>query len=327
MLITRSSAVISPSRYHLDLIRKLDPLKDRCVVIVPEQYTLQAERDLLEALHCEGLFHIEVASFKRIWHQWAKDLGIGEGKVLSDLGKKMLLRQVLQEVDQDLVRYRGNYRNKGFIAELSDLIGKLRENGLRQEWIEAMSAQVNELDSLQVKLQELSVIYRAFSGKLSDGMSDEAYWVDRVIKGIREATPSVGPSQTIMIVEGFSSMTNQELELLCALRAHASEMAIRIIDSRSEDVCLRYPKRLYNQVIQRMTQEGWTVKITEDTQVETKAAAFFRESFNESSQGSIKEVAVMSALDKEHELEWTLYQIVRHHREGMPWESDRKSVV
>jgi len=84
MLITRATGVMAQSRYHIDLLKSLDPLRDRGMVIVPEQYTLQAERDLLQALQCEGLFHIEVVSFKRLWHQWAKRLGLGEVKVVSD---------------------------------------------------------------------------------------------------------------------------------------------------------------------------------------------------------------------------------------------------
>ena len=38
----------------------------RCVLIVPEQYTLQAEVELMERLHLSGFFDIEVLSPTRL---------------------------------------------------------------------------------------------------------------------------------------------------------------------------------------------------------------------------------------------------------------------
>jgi len=322
MLITRARAVMATSRYHLSLIEALDPIKDKCIVIVPEQYTLQAERDLLKALHCEGLFHIEVMSFKRLWHQWAKHLGIGEGKVLSELGRKMILRQVLQDVDEKLVRYRGNYKNKGFISELSDLVSRLRQNGLPVELIEAMSRGPELSDSFKLKLSELSLIYRAYNNRLSEQVSDESFWIEKVIQGIRSSVVTVpSESRMLYVVEGFSSMTQQEIDLLCSLRAHASNMAVRIVDRNSDEVCGRYPKRLYRQLIQRMTSEGWTVTTEEDTALETPSASYFRESFEGAVTFLSNDVVLLNALDRSHELEWVFYQMVKRHHEGTPWES------
>lgn len=317
MLITRASGVMGESRYHLALLAALDPLTDRAVVIVPEQYTLQAERDLLQALHCEGLFHIEVLSFKRLWHQWAKHLGMGDVAVLSDLGKKMLLRQVLKSLDGSLVTFRGNYRNKGFIAELSDLIGTLRVNRVFPQLLEALINKA-QLQGEPSKLRELAMIFKAYSDALGTDLVDESYWVDRVIEGIQKFQPA---QKSLFVVEGFSSMTQQEIDLLSALRGHASNMALRIVDSEGDSVCFRHPKGLYRKLVHTFTQDGWAVETKVERVGETPCAKYFRESFDGGFQGTVKQIHLGSARDKEEELSAVFYQMVEYHQSGTPWEA------
>lgn len=320
MLITRATGVMAPSRYHIDLLKALDPMRDRGVVIVPEQYTLQAERDLLQALQCEGLFHIEVVSFKRLWHQWAKRLGLGETKVISELGRKMLLRQVLLRLDSNLERYRGNYRNRGFLNDLSEMLSSFRENRLRPELLSALARQGAPDTGLDGKLKELAAIYTEYTAAFTQEICDESYWIDAVIQGIYEAQVDE-ESKALFVVEGFSSMTQQEIDLLCALRGHATQMAVRLVDLGGEDVCLRYPKRLYHQLVTSMTRSGWTVDTNQDQGQETPSAHAFRVSFDDGVTAAPGAIYLGEAQDREAELMYACYQMVRHYQQGMPWEA------
>lgn len=331
MILTQAQTVISDSRYHLQLLKELDPLRDHAVVIVPEQYTLQAERDLMAGLGTEGLFHIEVTSFKRIWQKQSILYGFKHKEAMTELGKKMVLRQILSDQDHLFKLYKGAYRNMGFLEDLAQTVTELRQNAVRPAYLEALADLAPQKSMFSLKLKELCQIYSAYVALFDKQLFDEAFLVDQVIEGLMHA-PS--KNEVTYIVEGFSSMTQQELDLLCALRGQAKTMAIRLVGGSEESVCLRYAKRLYQQVIDTFAASGWTVTVKEDKTRAPQAAMVFKQIFETAAEGVVGSAvgkdgatAFNSALqlavanDRQQELAYVLLDMVKRHREEyMGWE-------
>ena len=53
----------------------------RCLLLVPEQYTLQAERDLISGLHLPGFFDIEVLSLSRFVQRQFQQYSGGRARI------------------------------------------------------------------------------------------------------------------------------------------------------------------------------------------------------------------------------------------------------
>ena len=67
----------------------------RQVLIVPEQFTSQAERDLIQKTGQKAILTAEVLSFGRLAHRVFSKKGIGSRVPLGDVGKAMALRKIL----------------------------------------------------------------------------------------------------------------------------------------------------------------------------------------------------------------------------------------
>ena len=63
------------------------------LVVVPQQLTLQTERDLLAALELEGSFDLQVLSTERFCHRIFEAAGQPEGVRVDDRGRVMLDRK------------------------------------------------------------------------------------------------------------------------------------------------------------------------------------------------------------------------------------------
>ena len=69
---------------------------------VPDQATLQAQKDLVQRQENGSVMNIDILSFGRLRHRLTEELGDCFPPVLSDIGKSMVLKKVLLETDSEL---------------------------------------------------------------------------------------------------------------------------------------------------------------------------------------------------------------------------------
>ena len=85
------------------------------ILLVPEQYTLQAERDLLNNLDVPGIMGVEVLSISRLGHRILNETGRSKKSFINQQGKHMLLQRIINEEASNLRVYSRASRQQGFI--------------------------------------------------------------------------------------------------------------------------------------------------------------------------------------------------------------------
>ncbi len=83
---------------------KENPQKN-ILCIVPEQFTLQTERDLIDSQNLQGMMQIEVLSFTRLAQRIFSEVGGITRVEINELGKNMMIRKLLEEYKEDLLVY------------------------------------------------------------------------------------------------------------------------------------------------------------------------------------------------------------------------------
>lgn len=70
-------------------------LKKDYIMIVPEQFTMQTQKDMIRISPGHGIMNVDVQSFVRLAFRVFSETGAGNVQVLDDLGKIMILKKVL----------------------------------------------------------------------------------------------------------------------------------------------------------------------------------------------------------------------------------------
>ena len=105
----------------------------RTLVIVPEQYTLQTERDLLEGLNAPGFFDLEVLSPSRLTERVFAQTG-ADGRVRIDArGKQFALARALLQCQKQLRYFESAAQKQGFIQRAGALIADFKRAGVSPE--------------------------------------------------------------------------------------------------------------------------------------------------------------------------------------------------
>ena len=66
-------------------------------VLVPEQFTMQTQRELVLRQKNHSIMNVDVVSFNRLAYRIFDELGMGNLKVLEETGKNLVLRRVAEE--------------------------------------------------------------------------------------------------------------------------------------------------------------------------------------------------------------------------------------
>ena len=88
---------------------------ERFFVIVPEQATLKMQKDVVKLHPAHAAMNIDVVSFDRLAHVVFSELGIDDSHVLDDIGKMLILRKVLKELQDDLTVYKNKIHLLGAV--------------------------------------------------------------------------------------------------------------------------------------------------------------------------------------------------------------------
>ena len=94
------------------------------IIIVPEQFTLQTQKELVSMHPRQGIMNIDILSFLRLSYRIFEEVGAKDMVVLEETGKSMLVRKALEETKEDLKVFKADIRKQGFINEVKSLISE-----------------------------------------------------------------------------------------------------------------------------------------------------------------------------------------------------------
>lgn len=150
---------------HLCMDEIIDKQKmglGRQIYIVPEQFTSQAERDLIAQSPQNAILSAEVLSFGRLAHQTFSKSGVGRKAPLGDIGKSMALQKVLLDEKENLSFF-GNVMNKtGFIDQLSLTISEFFQYYIEPSQLLEKAQSGSLTQGVTEKLTDLAKIYDAY---------------------------------------------------------------------------------------------------------------------------------------------------------------------
>lgn len=137
-------------------------------VIVPEQFTMQTQKNLVTLSERGGLLNIEVQSFLRLAFRVFGETGAGNMPVMDDMGKTMILKKVLLNEQKKLEYFGDHVHKKGYIAEIKSFLSELMQYGVEEEQLDAMIGVTDKRPVLQKKLRDMKVAYDAFLNYIKD---------------------------------------------------------------------------------------------------------------------------------------------------------------
>ena len=167
-LILGGSGYGKSRRMYKDLIRaSIEHPQFNYMIIVPEQYTLQVQKKIVQMHPNHGMRNIDVLSFVRLAHRVFEELGTDRTLILEDIGKMMVLRRIIGRMAGELSVFKGNVRKQGFTGEMKSTISELLQYHVDPKQLADLCGSLTESPLLSGKLKDIGKIYEAFCRRLN----------------------------------------------------------------------------------------------------------------------------------------------------------------
>lgn len=217
-----------PHRLFPSVVRELGAHEKRgenAILLVPEQFTLAAEQELMQRLHLDGMFLINVLSPSRLYDHVLASAGRDGREPLNDSGRRMAISQALEKLEDQLPYYGSISSRRGFVEKLSALLTDLKRGGLTPDGLSEYAAALE--DGLQkAKLSDLTQIYNQYQKVLGDRFSDSEDQLSYVAGKLKESGYLAGKH---LVVYGFDSLPEQLMQLLAAAAPLCESLTIALI--------------------------------------------------------------------------------------------------
>ncbi|BCN32152.1 helicase-exonuclease AddAB subunit AddB [Anaeromicropila herbilytica] len=211
-LILGSSGAGKSYQLYQEMIRKSMINEDtNYIVIVPEQFTMQTQKDLVSMHPNKGIMNIDILSFLRLAYRIFDEVGGHEKSILEDTGKTMILRKVIEEKKNDLKVFGANVKKQGFIGELKSLLSEILQYSITSEQLDQMVEVTKNKPLLQTKLKDVRLLYDGFKESMSEKYITAEEILDLLVSVIDESKII---RNSVICFDGFTGFTPSQYKLL-----------------------------------------------------------------------------------------------------------------
>ena len=232
-------------KLHEDIIRAAEQNpKTDYLLIVPDQFTMQTQMDLVVEHPRHIIMNIDVLSFGRLTHRILEEVGYENMPVLDDTGKSLVLRKAAQQC-QGQLQVMGSHLHKiGYIHEVKSAISEFMQYGIGPQEMGQLIDYARSRGALYYKLQDLNVLYQAFL----DYINEQFITTEETLDRLREALPKSGIIRNSVIAfDGFTGFTPIQNRVIQELIRLTKQVIITItIDDRENPYRLDGEHKLFH---------------------------------------------------------------------------------
>lgn len=213
------------------------------IVLVPEQFTMQTQKDLVAANPNKGIMNVDVLSFNRLAHRIFEETGGKQRTVLDDVGKSFVLRKIAGDYEDELKILGSNLKKTGYIGEVKSVISEFTQYDIQEEQLEQMMQQAGTSTNLYYKLNDIKTIYKGFQEYLKDKYITGEEILDILCSIVRESKIL---KNSVVVLDGFTGFTPVQNKLLRELFGVCEKVMITVtMGSKEDPFVYKHPYQLF----------------------------------------------------------------------------------
>ena len=202
------------------------------LIIVPDQFTMQTQKDLVMRSDRGGILNIDVLSFGRLSHRILEEVGTKEMPVLDDTGKSLVLQKIAADLKEQLPAMGSLLHKQGYIHEVKSAISEFMQYGISTQDMDKLIASAEKRGALAMKLRDLKTLYRGFQDYIRDHFITTEETLD-VLR--RSLVKSKILPDSVVVFDGFTGFTPIQNRLIQELMRVCEETIVTVTIGAEED--------------------------------------------------------------------------------------------
>lgn len=303
-------------------------LKKNYYVVVPEQFTMLTQRELVTIQKDHGIMNIDVVSFNRLAYRIFDELGKTNMAVLEETGKSLVLRKVAQDKLDELHVLKGNVTKVGYINELKSLISEMSQYKITPDNLADFLSKEQGNPAFTAKMQDVWTLYRGFRDYI-EGTYVTAEEVLEVFCDVADYSALL--QSAVLVFDCFTGFTPVQNQVLKRMMEIVEDIYVTVtLDPRENPLSYVDNQELFGMSkrtirdLMRMAEEThfkvenpvWLTDETRDRFVNAPGLRhlqqnLFRSGYETMSGEGMEEICITSVSGPRMELRYVAQEIVR----------------
>ncbi len=211
------------TRYIRNLATKIaKQISGKAVIIVPEQFSFETERGMLELLGNEKINNVEVLSFSRLSERLLSQYGKLDKKTADDGVRAVLMSRAIETLEDELTVFCRYKKHPELISQILDFHREIKKCKISNEELEKFAEVVNK-KSFASKISELSSIFACYDALMSKRFNDSTLYLDMLADLLAEVDYF---KNKVVFFDAFSGFSGQEYAVLSEIMRQAEDVFV-----------------------------------------------------------------------------------------------------
>ncbi len=202
------------------------------LVLVPEQFTMQTQKELVTLHERGGIMNIDVLSFGRLSHRILEEVGSREIPVLDDTGKSLVLQKVAANLKGELPTLGSLLHKQGYIHEVKSAISEFMQYGIGTEDVSKLIAFAGKRGALVQKLKDLETLYKGFVEYIRGNFITTEETLDVLRRSLEKSDIL---RNSVVVFDGFTGFTPIQNRLIQELMRVSAETIVTVTLGEGEN--------------------------------------------------------------------------------------------
>ena len=206
------------------------------ILIVPEQFSFETERAMLEKVGPKNMLNLEILSFSRLAETVLSQFAPGDKPKIDDGTRAVLMSLALEALGENAEIYKKFINRPALLQSLVTFSTELKQCAVSADELEKAGETLPE-GTLKHKLSELSKITDLYNALVHDRFSDDTDLLTRLAEIIPEIDYFDGKT---VVLDTFCGFTKQERNVIAAMLRRCKDVYITLcMDAvKAEDTLL-----------------------------------------------------------------------------------------
>lgn len=206
------------------LHKKLGEVNDGAVLIVPEQFTFETDKGILNALGAVRSNKIEVLSFTRIAEYVFSEYGIRHKDVVSEQGRLIYMAMALSSIEEKLELYKNHASDPSFIKSMLFVVDEMKQSANSREAFDSALSHLKD-GTLKNKMRELMMICDTYDALIENCCLDTGDVLVKLTEALKENHWFEGKT---VAIDGFTSFNAQIMNIIEQILLQANDVYITL---------------------------------------------------------------------------------------------------
>ncbi len=193
--------------------------------MVPDQFTLEAERELFAHSGAKALMDVEVISMSRLGYRLLEELGGSKRTFIDKYGRHMILAGIASRKQDRLEVFKGMEDKNSFIELVNNFISEMKQFNCGAAELAEIAGSVPEGSYTRRKLEDLHLLFCEYEEAIRGKYTDSEDYIDLFLGKIGKSELIAGNH---IWIYGFDSFAPKAMSVIGEMLEYAAEVNLVI---------------------------------------------------------------------------------------------------